>query len=319
MTMRNERPRNGGPRFDRSGRAGGRPPGRGGYERGGRAPRPSHRVPTAREGSELPRVEPLKPTSEFIEAAAAQGIEFEDGDLGRLGTYLALLLAVNETTNLTAITDPALAWMRHVFDSLTLIPMLAALPEGASVIDVGSGGGLPGVPLAICVPAVKFTLLEATGKKTDFLRGVVGALGLSNVRVVAERAEVAAQDRGERGASGREGGHREAYDAVMARAVGRLPTLLELTVPFAKIGAPILLIKGEQAATEVEEAKGALHLLKAVHVDTIATPTGRVVVIEKGASTPKLYPRGDGEPKRVPLGVERKEEGRERKGKQEEE
>lgn len=235
-----------------------------------------------------------------------QGIDFEPGDLDRLGRFLAMLLAANETMNLTAIKDPAEAWTRHVADSLTLLPALAQLSAGSRVIDVGSGGGLPGLPLAIVLPHLRFTLLDSTGKKAEFVRRAAAALGLSNVEVIADRAERLAHDRGARAVEGRAGGHREAYDAVIARAVGRLPTLLELTVPFAKVGAPLLLIKGEQADAEVAEAKGALHLLKASHVQTIATPTGRIVVIEKGAATPKLYPRADGEPKRVPLGVERR-------------
>jgi 16S rRNA (guanine527-N7)-methyltransferase len=252
---------------------------------------------------------PLAPTQQFLDAAATLGIEFDDGDLQRLGTYLELLLEANKTTNLTAIREPDAAWMRHILDSLTLLPALAELPEGATVIDVGSGGGLPGMPLAIALPHLRFTLLEATGKKAVFLRTTATTLGLSNVTILCERAEKAAHDRGERTGAGRQGGHREAYDAVVARAVGRLVSLAEITVPFAKApsegqaGGEVLLIKGQQADEEVEESKAALHALKAVHVRTFDTPTGRVIVLGKGAATPKLYPRRDGEPKRSPLGV----------------
>jgi len=255
---------------------------------------------------------PIAPTQQFLDAAKALDIEFDHGDVERLGTYLELLLEANKTTNLTAIREPEAAWMRHILDSLTLLPLLSELPEGSTVIDVGSGGGLPGLPLAIAMPWLQFTLLEATGKKALFLNSVRAAMGLANVTVLNERAEKAAHDRGRNTGAGRTGGHREAYDAVVARAVGRLLSLAELTVPFAKApaeghaGGEIYLIKGQQADEELQEAQAALHSLKAVHVRTQETPTGRIVVLGKGAATPKLYPRRDGEPKRAPLGAPKK-------------
>ncbi len=248
-----------------------------------------------------------QPPAEFLSAASSLGIEFEPGDVERMSQFLDLLYAANETTNLTAVRDPVAAWTRHILDSLTLLPILAELPADSTVIDVGTGAGLPGIPLAITLPALRFTLLEATGKKAAFLRDTVARLGLKNVRVICDRAERLAHERGEKTAKGRVGGHREAYDAVVARAVGRLPTLAELTVPLAKApaagtpGGIILLIKGEQAAAEVAEAAHALHLLKAVHDQTLPMPTGNVVVLHKGAATPKDYPRRDGEPSRSPL------------------
>lgn len=238
-------------------------------------------------------VVPLKAPEGFLGAAAELGVEFDAGDVERLGHYLALLLEANKAFNLTAIEEPGAAWTRHVLDSLTLLSLLSELPAGARVIDVGSGGGLPGVPLAIVMPHLKFTLLEATGKKVEFLRSVVKVLGLANVEVVSGRAERV----------GRDEKQREQYDAVVARAVGRLATLAELTVPLAKVGGQVLLIKGEKAEEELEEAKKALHMLHAVHAGTVLMPTGRIVVLEKPRKTPGEYPRSDGEPKRAPLGV----------------
>jgi 16S rRNA (guanine527-N7)-methyltransferase len=243
-------------------------------------------------------VPPLEPTREFLDAAAALGLEFEPGDLAKLGAYLALLLEANRSFNLTAVTDPAHAWKRHILDSLTLLPLLAELPPGATVIDVGSGGGLPGVPLAVTLPHLHVTLLEATGKKAEFLRRAAAELGLPNVRVLSQRAERAGQDPQ----------HRERYDAAVARAVGSLAVLAEITIPFVKPPAEgtspgrALLIKGQKAAEELDAAKQALHLLHAVHTGTVETPTGRVVVLEKARKTPRAYPRREGEPKRQPLG-----------------
>lgn len=282
----------------------------------------------------------MPPPDGIVAQASAMGIEFEPGDLERLALYLGLLLEANAQLNLTAITEPAAAWERHILDSLTLVAVLSELPEKSWVLDVGSGGGLPGVPLAIAMPGLKFTLLEATGKKCDFLRHALAVLKLSNARVVHDRAEAAAHS--ER--------HRERYEAVVARAVGPLATLAELTVPFATIarelepgavmnepgasvgerspgadagvagddagqvaldpavgampavtGGLIALIKGERAEAELAEAKQALYLLHAQHAGTVDTPTGRIVVLSKRRKTPRAYPRPNGEPKRRPL------------------
>jgi 16S rRNA (guanine527-N7)-methyltransferase len=227
-----------------------------------------------------------------------------------LGLFLALLLDANRSFNLTAIRDPDEAWTRHILDSLTLLPLLADLEDGARIIDVGTGGGLPGIPLAIVLPRLRITLLEATGKKAAFLQRTIEQLGLANIEIVNERAERVGQDRGGKsrgsrgggvGGSGVGGGYREAYDVVTARALGRLATGAELTVPLARVGGRVLLFKGRKADEELAEAASALHLLKAVHVGTHDTPTGRIVVLEKHARTPRMYPRRDGEPKRSPL------------------
>lgn len=124
----------------------------------------------------------LAPPPGFQEQADALQIRFDPGDVERLGDYLGLLLETNRQFNLTAVTEPAEAWSRHVLDSLTLMPILASI-DAAAVIDVGSGAGLPGVPLAIVMPSTRFTLLEATGKKARFIGETAAALGLDNVTV----------------------------------------------------------------------------------------------------------------------------------------
>ncbi|MHC4080198.1 MAG: 16S rRNA (guanine(527)-N(7))-methyltransferase RsmG [Planctomycetota bacterium] len=235
----------------------------------------------------------LHPPARFAEAAKAYGIAFDPGDLEKLGAYLSLLLDANTRFNLTAITDPDAAWVKHIFDSLTLLPYVVAA-EAGQVIDVGSGGGLPGVPLAIALPEVDFTLLEATGKKADFLRDAAGHLELSNVEVVNDRAETIGGDREN---------HREQYDLVAARAVGKLAVLLELAVPLVRVGGHVAAIKGAKAHREIEEAGKALHLLHSKVVETTRTPTGTIVLVEKLRRTAKVYPRRPGEPKRAPLGV----------------
>ncbi len=250
--------------------------------------------------------EVLTPPAGWIERANGLGIVFADGEVEQLGRYLGLLMEANARMNLTAIRDVDEAWDKHILDALTLVPVLSELEDDASVIDIGSGGGIPGIPLAIAMPKVWFTLVDATKKKCVFLEETVKALGLDTVRVINDRAERMGKDRGERTPQGRQDAHREHYDLVVARAVGRMAMLVELTVPLVKVGGLVVLTKGQKADEELAEAKQALYMLHTAHAGTIDTPTGRIVVLEKQRKTPRDYPRGDGEPKRSPLGVVKK-------------
>lgn len=238
-----------------------------------------------------PSVSFMETPAEFIALTQDIGVEFEDGDVSRLGRYLELLLETNQRMNLTRIVEPADAWIRHIYDSLTLLPMLQS--AGAeTVADIGSGGGAPVIPLAICCPTVRFTMVESIGKKAAFLRDVVSSLNLDNCEVITERAETIGIDRET---------HREQYDVVTARAVGPLNVLLELTVPLAAVGGFVFAIKGERAKEEINAARGALHRIHAHVTETVRTATGTIVVIQKQRTTPKAYPRRPGEPKRNPL------------------
>ena len=230
------------------------------------------------------------PPQDVIVEAAAYGIALEGQARALLGGYLSALLETNQAFNLTAVTEPSAAWRKHILDSLSLLPSFAARPELTQIIDVGSGGGLPALPLAIALPERRFTLLEATGKKARFLAEVSQTLGLSNVQVVAERAETFGQGEG-----------RARFDAVTSRAVSRLSVLLELTLPFLRVGGLCLALKGEQAEAEVGEAKRALELLGGAVNAVERTSTGSIVRIDKHGPTPGKYPRRPGEPKRAPL------------------
>jgi len=236
---------------------------------------------------------PLPVPSHVLEAAAKMEIAFEPGEPERLAAFLDLLLATNRRFNLTAITDPDSAWTRHILDSLSLLPVIASIGMPGRIADVGSGGGLPAIPLAILLPGTHVTLIESTGKKARFLREAVAALELSNVTVVTERAEVLGHDRE---------GFRERFPIVTARAVGPLPVLLELTTPLLSPGGCLLAIKGERAADELEASRPALTALLCTHEASIRTATGTIVVIRKGGRTPRIYPRRPGEPKRAPIG-----------------
>ncbi|MEO1534961.1 MAG: 16S rRNA (guanine(527)-N(7))-methyltransferase RsmG [Planctomycetota bacterium] len=238
------------------------------------------------------------PTNAFLNACTEFGIELEPGDTDRLAEFLRILYTANQTTNLTAIRDPAEGWLKHIFDALTLLPLLSeAKPSGErlSIGDVGSGGGVPALIIAIAMPDADVTLLEATGRKCEFLRSAADELGLKNVTVV--------NDRSERVGAFPSGSLRDAFDVVTARALGRITVAAELCVPLAREHGLVLLIKGQAADDELAEARQALHELHTNHAGTVDTPTGRIVVLEKTRRTPKKYPRRDGEPKRAPIGV----------------
>lgn len=222
-------------------------------------------IPEPRAPLPLPAAAPLAPPPDFDARLAELGVSLAPGAVTQLGAFLAFLLAMNEHVNLTAITEPTEAWSRHVLDALTIAPLLADLPAGARLLDVGSGGGVPGIPLAIARPDLHVTLLDATEKKVAFLRAVVAELGLTNVDAVCGRAEDV-----DLGAT---------FDVVAARAVAKLPTLLGWTAPFAKRGGRLLLIKGERAEIELKEAAKRLRQLRCEHERTVATPTGRILVL----------------------------------------
>lgn len=214
----------------------------------------------------LPVVAPLAPPADFGARLAELGVSLDDATLTKLGAFLALLLGMNEQVNLTAITEPAEAWSRHVLDALALVPLLADVPAGARLLDVGSGGGVPGLPLAIARPDLDVTLLDATEKKVAFLAATAAELGLSHVHAICGRAEEV-----DLGAP---------FDVVTARAVAKLSTLLGWTAPFAKGGGRLLLIKGERADLELGEASKQLRRFRCEHLRTVRTPTGRIVVLE---------------------------------------
>lgn len=225
------------------------------------------------------------------------GLTLPEGAIDKLATYLAMLLEANKRFNLTAIREPEAAWRRHIIDSLTALPGLDDFQAGAKVVDVGSGGGLPGIPLAIARPDVSFTLLESTGKKAGFLRECIKGLPLPNVDVLQERAESA----------GHQKKHRESYDVAVCRALGPLGELLEYTLPLVKVGGVLLAMKGPKVEQELPGAADALTRLGAgefrIHD---AYPEGFeqntvIVVIEKESPTPRSLPRSPGVPRQSPL------------------
>jgi 16S rRNA (guanine527-N7)-methyltransferase len=208
--------------------------------------------------------------------------------------YLAALIEWNGRMNLVAGSTLADPTRRHLLDSLVLATALPAPP--ASLADVGSGAGLPGIPLAILWPQTQVTLIESIGKKADFLRHVAGSLPLPNVQVLSERAEAAGQDRA----------YRERAEVVTARAVASLATLAELCLPLCRVGGRWLAPKGPDVRAEVQDSEEAVHILGAelegvYDVLIPDEPTRSLVVFHKRRPTPPAYPRPVGVPAKKPL------------------
>ena len=215
-----------------------------------------------------------------------------------LRAYRDLLADATQRVNLTSLRKPEAIEQRHIGESLAVARALTAagvLPPGARVIDVGSGGGLPGIPIAIARPDVVVTLLEATGKKAAFLQEAVTALGLGNVQVLAARAEEAAHRPAER----------EAYDLAIARAVAPLLALVELALPFVRVGGALAAVKGSRAEQEIEEAAAAIRACGGGPVRKRGLDTGDpnlcLLIIPKIVGTPAHLPRRPGMPVKRPL------------------
>ena len=226
-------------------------------------------------------------------------LEVSAEQLERLDGYLQRVLEKNRRMNLTAFKEEGVAWRRLIVDSLTAAP---GLPEpgagdGAPVADVGTGGGFPGVPLAIVRPDLRFNLIETTAKKAEFVNEAAAAVGADNVTVINERAEVV----------GRHPDYRGVHAVVLSRAVGAVAVMLEWSMPLAAVGGRVLMMKGPRAEEELAAASDALAKLGAGDVAVIdAYPEGFdnqlvFVSVVKAERTAGKYPREVGAAKREPL------------------
>lgn len=229
--------------------------------------------------------------------APGYGVVLSEAQIERFERYLALLETWSEHTNLVGNPDSEVVQRRHFLESIALGAALRErqlLRPGTRVVDIGAGAGFPGIPIQIAWPELKLTLIEATAKKTQFMAEVVSALGLESTRVVTGRAETLGHDPELRGA----------FDLVLARAVARLPILVELALPFARVGGRVVAPKGSRAESEVAAAKQALEVLggRAFVVPfQVPGPPQTIVVMLKERETPEAYPRREGVPAKAPL------------------
>ena len=224
---------------------------------------------------------------EILTARAAEaGIVLTAAQTAQFAVYNEMLIDWNTRMNLTALTAPADVAVKHIIDSLTAYD--AALFDGAAtLIDVGTGAGLPGIPLAVYAPHIRVTLMDALQNRVRFLMEVTAAMGLTNTRCIHSRAEEAA----------RTAEHRAAYDIAVSRAVARMPVLLEYALPLVRVGGTFLALKGRAYAAEAAEGAGAARRLgggaiaaRPVHLPGL-DDVRAILSVRKEKPTPKEYPR----------------------------
>ncbi len=230
--------------------------------------------------------------------ASGLGLTLSAAQRDRFETYYQELTEWNRRANLTAITGYEQVQLNHFLDALTVaLVWQPVATEATRAIDVGSGGGIPGVPLRIVFPEIWLTLLEATAKKADFLRHITERLGLDDVETIVGRSEQVAHD----------GRFREAFDLVLARGVAPMPALAELTLPLATTGGIVVTHKKGDIADEMRLASGTIETMggRLREIREVALPQFNdnrcLVVVEKIAVTPVKYPRRPGIPARRPL------------------
>lgn len=231
--------------------------------------------------------------------AAAWGLRLDEERLARLEAFARLLAGYDEA-NVIGTREVGKILLDHVLDSLSCF-LCRELARVGRLADVGAGGGLPGIPIKICVPEAGVTLIESTGKKARFLRRAVEALSLSGIEVVNDRVEEIA----------RAEDHRGVYDLATGRAVARLSVLAEYCVPLVKVGGWVVAMKGRLPGEELSEGQKAAEelgakvaeVVKVPHLPEVGEKERRLVVLQKVRETPGKYPRNVGLPAKKPLGM----------------
>ena len=241
----------------------------------------------------------------LIDGARRLGLFLSPEQVARFQLYYEELVRWNRRVNLTSIVDYDGVQLKHFLDSLTVALALEGVPS--KVLDIGSGAGLPGVPLKILYPDIGLTLIDSVHKKAAFLSHLVERLGLKGVEVVARRAETLAHDES----------YREGFDVVLSRGVARLSTLSELALPFCTPGGAFIAMKKGDIDDEVASAERALGILGGQLREVRRVRLGEserggwvsvgesekrvLVVIDKLSHTPQRYPRRAGIPQKRPL------------------
>ncbi len=232
----------------------------------------------------------------LVNGAEDLKLTLSDGDKDRFSTYKELLKEWNKKINITSITEDREIDIKHFLDSLTCLSL--DLFEGnKTVIDIGTGGGFPGIPLKIMKDNLNITLLDSLNKRITFLEEVIQQLGLKNIQAIHGRAEELSRTKE----------YREKFSIAISRAVASLDTLSEYCLPFVKVGGYFIAMKGPDIEEELKLSDNAIKLLGGNVVETrlITLPNSDIVhsliVIEKIRQTPKKYPRGGGKPRKNPL------------------
>lgn len=207
--------------------------------------------------------------------------------------YYDFLVEENKKYNLTAITELDEVYIKHFYDSTMMMKFVDL--EGKSLCDIGSGAGFPSIPLKIIIPSLRVTIIEPTLKRVNFLKELIKRLELDNVEIICARAEDIISD------------YRESFDIVTARAVSNLRMLLELTIPFVRVGGSLVSYKGVSYNEEIIESKKALQKLNSeviyIHKYNLLNEMGKryLIEIKKNEKTNSKYPRRFAEIKNKPL------------------
>lgn len=206
--------------------------------------------------------------------------------------YMEGVLEWNQKVNLTAITDRNEFIQKHFIDSLLCAKTLE-FTEASSICDVGTGGGFPGVPLAICYPDKQFTLMDSLEKRLKIVRQLCDEIGINNVQVIHGRAEELA----------RREEYREQFDLCVSRAVANMRVLSEYCLPFVKTGGSFIAYKGPDCRAEIDDAGKAIQMLGGdkPEIRPLTHLEHNLVFIKKIKNTPKAYPRKAGTPAKKPL------------------
>ncbi|AZK45589.1 16S rRNA (guanine(527)-N(7))-methyltransferase RsmG [Paenibacillus lentus] len=234
--------------------------------------------------------------NQFQSLLRDQGIEVNAGQLAQFETYFNELVSWNEKMNLTGITERDQVYVKHFYDSLSL-SFYVNMTSVHTMADIGSGAGFPGIPLKICFPHIKLTIVDSLNKRIQFLQNIVDQLSLDGVELIHGRAEDIA----------RKPQYRDQFDLVTARAVARMAVLNEFCLPFVKIGGIFAAMKGSDPREEVEEAARSMKVLNAKlsasHHFTLPMDSSdrHIILVNKTAATPKAYPRKAGTPLKSPI------------------
>lgn len=234
--------------------------------------------------------------SKLINGCKEFGLSIDEEMIEKLDLYYEMLVETNKVMNLTAITEFDDVLIKHYLDSLSLAK-LSVLTDGLRVLDLGTGAGFPGIPLAIAYPSVSFTLMDSLNKRIVFLQQVIDKLGLKNVMAVHGRAEEMASNRD----------YREVFDLVTSRAVANINTLSEYCLPFVKKGGYFISYKSGDIDGELAGVGNCFRILggsdpAVTHLTLPETDIDRSFIqIKKGVNTPKKYPRKAGTPSKDPL------------------
>lgn len=234
----------------------------------------------------------------LIKGAAELGLQLTQEQIEELQTHHTELISWNQRINLTAIVEPEEVQLKHFLDSLTPALVLSEeVKSSGRMMDVGAGGGFPGIPLKVVFPGIQLTLMDSVAKKTAFLEHLVKVLGLDHVEVYTGRAEDLALNPQ----------LREGFDVVVSRGVAPMRILMELTLPYCRLGGTVVVLKKGEVAPEVESALHSMEVLggklqgtKEIALENLSD--GReLVMVEKVKPTPAKFPRRPGLPKKHPL------------------